>query len=177
MTHSLAPRSRRLKSDQLEANRHLIVFSLRQERFALPVQAAQKVIPISNLRGYIPGCDSHLILQQNYRIPVINIEQQIFGSSTPQNLLAAGSTLPSTQPSLNPILESYLLVIQNLQGEVLGLPIATQPILQRIPESAFAPISATSLNNVNIRYVSALITLPQNQSPIFLLNLSQLFFP
>jgi purine-binding chemotaxis protein CheW len=46
--------SRRSTTRKVEATQQLIVFRLSQERFALPIRAVQKVIPMGNIYG-APG--------------------------------------------------------------------------------------------------------------------------
>jgi len=176
MSHPLVHRSRQLKSAQVVATRQLIVFPLRQDQFALPIQVAQKVISIDNLYGQSPDFDTGLVLYQNQDIPVIDIERRIFGHSAPQKLLP-GHSNSSTRSSAYSIAQRYLLIIQNLQGESVGLPIVTQPMLRRVPESAFAPLSSTYVTDGKIRCVSALVILAETEPPLFVLNLNQLFQP
>jgi hypothetical protein len=70
-----------------------------------------------------------------------------------------------------------LLIVQNSSGQVVGLPIEKPPSLQRVPTSAFAPLSASYIAEGNLRCVSALIKLSNEEPPLFLLNPEKLVQP
>ncbi len=177
MTLSLIPRPTRIKSSRVEATRQLIVFTLRQHRFALPIQVAKKVVVMGSYHSYTPDFNKDLMLFQHQEISIINAEERIFCDGTQQKLLPS-TRLEDDRRDAGRSQENaslyYLLVVQNLQGDVVGLPISTQPTLQLAPESAFTPLSSTYLNHGGLRCVSAMVAIDPDESPIFLLNLQQL---
>ncbi|NJR61659.1 MAG: hypothetical protein HC769_24185 [Cyanobacteria bacterium CRU_2_1] len=67
-----------------------------------------------------------------------------------------------------------MLIVQNPQGELIGIPLDSAPSLRRVPRSAFAPLPPTYLTEGGVRCVSALIVLNPKEAPLFLLNLDQL---
>jgi chemotaxis signal transduction protein len=149
-------RSRRRQVRKASSVQQILVFSLQQHWFALPVPLVYKVIAVDVLhraenRG-LPG----LVLYQNQEIPVIDIQQRIFGA-----------TFDHTT-------SGFLVLVQNMQGEVVGLPLTSQPNLRRIPESAIAPLSSTYLAEGAIRCVIAMAISGQDEAPIFFLDLGQL---
>ena len=186
MSLQLSPKSQRLRSRKAEFTHQLIVFRVRQEWFALPIQVAQKVIPLGNLYGGGVGSDVSLTLYQNREIPVLDIQQRIFGTKSIPLLpsQAAASEHPSHSAKLSPpvpkgnstapLPERFLLLIQSATDATIGFPIDAQPMLRRVTESAFVPLSETYLTGGRVRCVTCLIVPAPDQPPIFLLNLDQL---
>lgn len=159
---------RRAKTRRSEPTQQLIVFRILQEWFALPIRAAYKVIPIGQVYGVHCG-GVGLTRYQERDVIVIDVQQRIFGESgQPRILEAASPDAAETAP------RRYLLLIQSLQGELIGIPLDTFPSLRRVPESAFAPVPPLYLTEGRVRCVSALITTATDEPPTFLLNLSQL---
>jgi purine-binding chemotaxis protein CheW len=158
-------RLRRFRIHQAIATQQVLVFALRQHQFALPAQVVNKVVVLNNFYRSIPNSTAGFTLYQGEEIPVIDLQQRIFGqpadAATPLEVEAIA------QPA-------YLVVVQNLQNELVGLPLDLQPRLRRIPESAFSPLSSTFLAEGHFRCTTALIMPTQDEPPIFLLNLSQL---
>ncbi len=149
----------------------MLVFCLRQDWFALPIHAVQKVIEIDNLYGTGSDSTAGLALYQNQKIPVIDVEQRIYGRAS-QKILSSSNDLSSQTTSLY---SRFLVVVLNQQGEPIGLPLASPPTLQRFVESAFAPLPATYLLEGNLCCVAAVATPNPDVPPIFVLNLNQLF--
>jgi chemotaxis signal transduction protein len=174
MNSPLALRSRRTKAKQNEATKQLITFSLYRERFALPIQVVQKVILIDNLYGNISGSATSLTLHYDQEIPVIDIKHRIFSGEVNHNMQASTQTSGAIQLASQTLLNCHLIIVSNLQDELVGLAIDTQPFLKRVPESAFRPLSSTYLQEGNIDCVSNLVTLGAEEPPLFLLNLHQL---
>jgi purine-binding chemotaxis protein CheW len=146
----------------------LLVFSLREHWFALPVNLVNKVVMLNNLYKMAPDLTTGLAFYQGTEIAVLDTYQRIFGQ--PFSSGSNGAEGAIAQPT-------YLLIVQNLQGEPIGLPLESQPSLRRIPESAFSPLPSTFLTEGHIRCATALILPTQNEPPIFLLNLVQLLQP
>ena len=170
----LSPRSQRLRSRKVEPTHQLIVFRLQQEQFALPIQAVQKVIPLGNVYG--AGLDTvGLTLYHDREISVLNIQQRIFRTVNQPLLLADGSLDQASLLKLEaPSSGRFLLIIETLTEGAIGLPLYDQPMLRRVPESAFVPLSDAYLSGGHLRCVKCLIVLASDQPPIFLLHLDQL---
>jgi chemotaxis signal transduction protein len=159
------------------ATQQLIVFPLRQERFALPIRYAYKVIPMSPTYGVCQTSGISLTRFQDRDVLVIDIQRRIFASSPVQPLLPdkldSVPHLPFQSQSFSPTLK-HLLLMQTPQNELMGIPLDTPPTLRRVPDSAFAPVPAAYLKQGSIRCVSALVIPSKDEPPIFLLNPNQL---
>ncbi len=149
----------------------MLVFCVQQDWFALPIYAVQKVVEIDNLYGAGSDSTAGLALYQNQKISVIDVEQRIYRRSSQKMLSSSGS--PSSQTTA--LYSRFLVVVLNPQGEPVGLPLDSPPTLQRITESAFAPLPATYLLEGNLCCVAAVATPSSDAPPIFVLNLNQLF--
>lgn len=160
-----------------EPTQQLIVFRILQERFALPIRAAYKVIPIGPVYGNPEG-GVGLTRYQDRDVIVMDVQHRIFGEPVPARLAVATESAAATESAVveNPAAEavSHLLLLQSKQGELIGIPLTTFPCLRRVPESAFAAIPPMYLAEGKIRCVSALIRFTTDEPPMFLLNLSQL---
>ena len=97
-------------------------------------------------------------------------------NSEPTASLSNSEPTESLPPS-DTIEGSYLLIIQNSTRKLVGLPLKEPPVLQRVPESAFAPLTSDYLAYGTIQCVSALIIQGNDQPPLFLLNPDQLVQP
>ena len=196
MSTQLSLRSQRHRSRKAEFKHQLIVFRLRQEWFALPIQAAQKVIQLGKIYGGGEGAEMGLTLYHDREIPVLDIQQRIFGtanggaSETVSGTVSGGvsatasqALLPPSNPAvpeqpgstIDPALpQRFLLLVQTSTETTIGFPLDSQPILRRVPESAFAPLSAAYLSEGQLRCVRCLIIPTPDEPPFFLLNLDQL---
>jgi purine-binding chemotaxis protein CheW len=173
MTSSL---SRRSSKRRAEPTQKLIVFSIQQEWFTLPIQAAEKVVVLDKLYGSPDGQGLRFTHYQDQQILVIDPKQRIFGSQPPQlanqNLLAAQASDSNLQvPASAP---GYLLIVRDVQGELVGLPLESQPTLRQAPISAFKPLPPAYLADGKIRCISALVVSTGEAPPLFLINLDQL---
>ena len=182
-------KNRRLRT---EATQQVIVFRLRNEGFALPIRAVQKVIPMDKVYGAPGGGGVSVTLYQDQELMVIDVGRRIFRGKPSDESLKSNLLPPSPlmgegePPSLHhadigqptsadsPSSSGYLLLVQSSRGQMVGLPIAEPPSLQRVPASAFAPLSASYLTEGNLRCVSALIKQINDRPPLFLLNPDQL---
>jgi purine-binding chemotaxis protein CheW len=166
--------SRRSTRRIAEATQQLIVFRLLSEGFALPIRTVQKVIPMDNIYGAPQGAGVSLTLYQDQELLVIDVEHRIFRGA-PRLDSSKGDFRLKAQLSLDDTtLARYLLIVQSSQGKLVGLPLQQPPSLQRVPESAFTPLTSDYICEGNIRCVSALIVQNNNEPPLFLLNPDQL---
>lgn len=158
---------------KIQATQQLIVFRLRNEGFALPIRASLKVIPLGEVFGAPQTTGIGLTLYQDQELLVIDIGQRIFKGLLTQSALPTSE--PSESPPLSDTIEgSYLLIVQSSTRKLVGLPLLEPPTLQRVPESAFAPLTSDYLAYGTIQCVSALIIQGNEQPPLFLLNPDQL---
>ncbi|NEP12011.1 MAG: chemotaxis protein CheW [Symploca sp. SIO1A3] len=164
---------RRSTTRNARATQQLIVFRLENEGFALPIRTVQKVIPMGQVYGASEGAGVSLTLYQDQELIVIDVKRRIFREA-PKQYLSGGSLSPQSTKQLKGVAERYLLIVQDSQGKLVGLPIDAPPSLQRVPESAFSPLTSDYINEGNIRCVSALIILNNDEPPLFLLNPNQL---
>jgi purine-binding chemotaxis protein CheW len=164
---------RRSTARKARATQQLIVFHLENEGFALPIRAVQKVIPMGQVYGASEGAGVSLTLYQDQELIVIDVKRRIFREA-PNQYLSGGNLSPQLTKQPKGVAERYLLIVQDSQGKLVGLPIDAPPSLQRVPESAFSPLTSDYINEGNIRCVSALIIPNNDEPPLFLLNLNQL---
>jgi purine-binding chemotaxis protein CheW len=166
--------SRRLASRKAEASQQVIVFRLRNEGFALPIRAVQKVIPMTNVYGAPQGGGVRLTLYQDQELLVIDVGQRIFGGVRTKD--SSKSTFGESQllPLDETTMERFLLIIQSSSHKTVGIPLSEPPSLQRVPSSAFTPLTSEYISEGNIRCISALIVPGNNEPPLFLLNPDQL---
>jgi chemotaxis signal transduction protein len=169
--------SQRLANRRAEPLQKLIVFRICQEWFAVLIQFAQKVVPLGMVYGAPQGGIS-LTRYQDCEIPVIDIERRVFGNAVNLSLPSAlsGVSSSSEQNSSQSVLENqrHLMIVEDIQGSLIGIPLDSPPMLRRVPKSAFSPVPAIYLAEGNIQCVSALITVSENEPSFFLLNLDQL---
>lgn len=178
---------RALRSKPVEATRQLLVFPLRQERFALPLGIVHKVIEIDRLYAQQDGAETAIALDHDENIPVLNIQQRVFVNvQTPAKLIESGTQIDTqhihskdaaSQQSSSFAKPQYLILVYNLQADIIGLLVDGPPALQRFTESAFKPLSALYQQEGGIRCISGLVMPAANSPPIFLLNLAQVLQP
>jgi chemotaxis signal transduction protein len=165
MTSSFSPlKNRRLQSRQAQAVQQFLVFQLRQATFALSVEAVQKVTLLGQVFGDSQQSDVSLTLYENQELLVIDVGQRIFRGQE------------STTGSLvsNPSSSRFLLIVQDSQGQLVGLPVDSKPVMRQFLTSAVAPLPATYVTAANIQCVSSLMIQTQEQQPIFLIDPDQL---
>lgn len=159
--------SRRMALRHAENTQQLIVFRVLQAWFALPIQIAYKVISLERICRTPQHGGVGLTYYQHQEVLILDLQHRIFGEQ-PSPLLPG-----SDQPSAEELPETYsrhLLLIQTVQGDLIGLPLNVPPVLRRVPKSAFAPVSSDFLAQGNMRCVSALVVPSNDEPPIFLLN-------
>lgn len=174
--------SRRSAARKAEPTQQLIVFHLRNEGFALPIRAVQKVIPMGSVYGSAQGTGVGLTLYQEQELLVINIEHRIFkttfaldsaSSADPISVSPSSDILPLPGAAVG----RYLLLMQSSSRKLVGVPLVLPPVLMRVPESAFAPLTSDYMTYGHIRCVSAMIIQGKDTPPLFLLNPDQLVQP
>lgn len=151
----------------------LIVFYLGQERFALPIQFAYRVVPIMQILDSVDS--STPLFYQGRELLVLNPEHQIFHTPPSQRLLTASSEKSPDSRGGDRL--DCLLILQTDQQDLIALPLASQPFLLRVAETAFAPVPPAYLAKSNVRCASALVIPNPGDPPIFLLDLNRLVQP
>ena len=162
-------RSRRFAARQTEATQQLIAFRLRQEWFALPVHAVQKVAQMGKVYGDPQGTGISLTKYQNKELLVVDVGHRIFAEAPNPDL---ASEVVKNSSDLTQ--QRFLLIVQSDAGEVVGLPIDSQPAIRRVPGSAFTPLPEAYMVQGNIRCISSKMIQLTNQPPLFLLDPNRL---
>lgn len=170
-----SPLAARRKNRRIaEVTQQLIVFRLLDEGFALPIRAVQKVISMGKIYGAPGGAGVSLTLYQDRELIVIDIGRRLFrGKLSEDSFKNALHQREYVHDDTHPV-QNYLLIVQSSFGQLVGLPIVEPPSLQRVPESAFAPLSASYISEGNLQCVSALIKRNNDEPPLFLINPDQL---
>lgn len=170
-------RSRRFAAVQTEKTEKMITFRLRQEWFALPILAVQKVIPLGKVYGDPQKTGVSITAYEAQEIIVIDVAKFIFKDLPENNIMA--TSIDNEKDIIAPNIsffdeqrQRYLVIINliNPTENLLGLPIDSQPVMRRISQSNFQTLPNAYLKQDNIKCVSEkLIELPEHP-PIFLFN-------
>jgi chemotaxis signal transduction protein len=159
-------RSRRFANRVAEATVQLIAFRLRQDWFALPIDAVQRVASVQS-GDSIPnesGVMVNFVDQQG--LTVIDVDRKIFVQA---GLFPDRATL-STEPQ-----QDYcFIILQPKEGETFGLSIDSRPQLRRIPQSLIIPLSSTHLAYKQLKSVDSIVNQTEDTQPLFLLDPAQL---
>jgi chemotaxis signal transduction protein len=159
-------RSRRFANRVAEATVQLIAFRLRQDWFALPIDAVQRVASvqsddsISNESGVMVN----FVDQQG--LTVIDVDRRIF--------VQAGLLLNRATLSSEPQQDQCFIILQPKEGETFGLSIDSRPQLRRIPQSLIIPLSSTHTAYKQLKSVDFIVNQTEDTQPLFLLDPAQL---
>ena len=167
MANYSSVRSRRFAAKKKEATQQIIIFRLRQEWFALPINSVQKVVPLGKVHGDPQGTGISLTNYQGKEILVIDVSHRIFGEPPSLDLAISGAKDTHSQ-------QRFLLMVQNKAGELVGLPIDSQPALRRVPKSSFTPLPSAYVAEGNIQCLSSTMIQLENRPSLFLLDPEQL---
>lgn len=162
------------RRQRAEATQQLIVFRLLDVGFALPIRAVLKVIPMGKIYGAPGGTGVSLTLYQEQELIVIDVGRRIFKGGGIDDSSYSNLRHQAEEALHHSSLQRYLLIVQSSSCQLVGLPIEEPPSLQRVPSSAFAPLSASYISEGNLRCVSALIKPNNDEAALFLLNPDQL---
>jgi chemotaxis signal transduction protein len=154
-------RYRRFTASQTETIHQAIEFRLHQEWFALPINAIQKIIPLSKVYGDPKGTGISLTNYEGQELLVIDVSHQIFGNA------------PSLDSDATE--QRFLAVLANSTGESIGLPIDSAPSVLRVPESALTVLPETYIKQGNINCISSRMIQMSDRPPLFLLDPDLLF--
>jgi chemotaxis signal transduction protein len=161
-------RSRRFANRVAEVTVQLIAFRLRQDWFALPIDAVQRVASVqsSNRISNESGVMVNLVDQQ--ALNVIDVDQRIFGQA---ELLTKRANL-----SAEPQQDHCFLILQpqEQEGETFGFPIDSRPQLRRIPQSLIIPFPSAYPAYKQLKSVGFIVNQTEDTQPLFLLDPAQL---
>lgn len=172
---TLAKRSRRLKALSRSPLLPLITFPVRQDWFALPIQVAQKVVPLPAIATPIfpNGVGAAIAAVDQQALPLIDLESHIYRERPLLALPPASPTAESFPAPPHPLDSRYVLIIRPLHlDDPIGLLISQPPVLRRVPQTAFAPLPAVYLTVSQLHCVNAMVVLPDQAVPLFMLDLN-----
>lgn len=151
------------RSRKTEVTEQLIAFRLRQEWFALPIASVHRVVTMGKVFGDPGQTGVGLTQYQDQELLVIDVGRRIFSEAAD---LIAVEAKPSEQ--------RCLMVVKNSEGELVGLPIDSQPEVRRAPKSQFMPLPSTYAARSKIRCLSSTMVQTGDNTPLFLLDPDQL---
>lgn len=168
-------RSRRSTTLQTEHTEQIITFPLRQEWFALPILAVQKVIVLKEVYGDPHKKGISITAYEDREIIVIDVAKFIFQDLPEYKIVT--TDVDNNQDNLNSESlfgntekQRYLIIINLTQTSqnLLGLPIDSQPVMRRVARSAFKKLPDAYLKQGNIQCLSNKIIELIDHPPIFL---------
>lgn len=165
-----SPRRLRHRQEKQVILRQFLTFIVRQEQFALPIETVLKVIPLHQIHGDPKKGGIGLTTYQNQEVFVVDLGCCLFREPMLAPEVDQQGFLVLLQPPENPS--------NGLTSELMGLPIADPPVLERVPAEQIAPLPRNYLHWGNIHGVSSrMITSPEdaNLPPIFVIDLEQIF--
>ena len=124
-------RSSRFARQQKNITQSLIVFTLRREWFALPIDMVQKVIPLGAVYGDPQGTGISLTEYQNREVVVIDMASRIFKQNKAKN-------------SINP---SYLLILNHLSLDLVSIGHNNHAYPASFPLRSVRPAGATAADS------------------------------
>lgn len=154
-------RSRRGR--KAEATEQYIAFRLRQEWFGLPIESVQRVITMGKIFGDPSQTGVGLMRYQDQELLVIDVSQRIFEDTT---------ELSGTIQQENE--QRSLIIFRTSEGELVGLPIDSQPEVRRLAKSEFVPLPATYAARSKIRCLSSMMAKNKEGASLFLLDPDQM---
>ncbi|MEO0373714.1 MAG: chemotaxis protein CheW [Cyanobacteria bacterium P01_A01_bin.17] len=154
-------RSRRGR--KAEVTEQFIAFQLRQEWFGLPIESVYRVVTMGKVFGDPDETGVGLTRYQDQDLLVIDVSHRIFSED---------STRPATSSKEDSDQKS-LIIIKNSKGELVGLPIDSQPEVKRFSRSQFVPLPATYAARSKIRCLSSMMAKTAEDTALFLLDPDQ----
>lgn len=151
-------RSRRYLAEQ-KSTQQLVIFRLRQEWFALPLNVIEKVVILDRIYGDPNQTGVSLTLYNNREIVVVDVGHRIFN----------GATDLSDQNNYTLMTQRYLIIVST-NSELIGLPVDSPPTIRRVTQSAFIPLPQAYVAQGNIRCVSSTAIQLADEPPIFILD-------
>ena len=168
-------RSRRFANRAAEVTVQWIAFRLRQDWFALPIDAVQRVASVQSGNRSAPG--GHISneagvmvnLVDQQALNLIDIDQRIFGQAewSPKRANLSAETQQ----------DHCFIILQPQEGEIFGFPIDSRPQLRRIPQSLIIPLSSAEPAYKQLKSVDFMVNQTKDTQPLFLLDPAQLCQP
>lgn len=156
--------SRRTRSAQTLDTRQLLVFRIRKEWFALPLEVLQRVVPMGRIHGDQGDLGIGVTRYEDQELMVIDVGRRIFPRSEDQ-----GPLVPES--------ERHMVILQAPSGEMLGLPIDSRPQLKRVPSSALTPLPPSYTSMAYVQCVSGMVIAEDGEQSYFLLAHDRLLSP
>jgi chemotaxis signal transduction protein len=116
-------RSRRFAQRQSEKIHSLITFRLAEVTFALPLDAALQVFPLNCPQSTPQDPTAYQTCFQEQDLKVIDFGDRWFNQS-----------------SVKGVKSLSVLVVQNREGDRLGILLPSPPSIHHVPESGFSPL-------------------------------------
>lgn len=153
----------RLRPTRKKGNSHtrqFISFRLRAEWFALPIGAVERITALGELHGDADKTGVGLTLYQGQPLVVVDVGHYLFGEA---------ATLTHWSP------EQLLLVTTDPQGQFVGIPIDSQPVLRKIQGEQIQALPERYQTSGIIRCISASAVSQEENTFLFLLDTGRLF--
>lgn len=141
------------------ASLKVVVFGIGNLNFALHIKTVYKVL--NQTPVYSSGLNNVGIAHVgDYEVIVVDLHRWLFQSSITNEQSKAG----------------YLIIAQNTQGELYGIPVVGVPALREIPLSSIRVLPESYRNADILGIASHVAVIPQVEVPltIFLLDVEQL---
>jgi chemotaxis signal transduction protein len=166
MATLLSLRSRRFANRAAEVTVQLITFRLRQDWFALPIDAVQRVASVQS--GDLISNESGIMVNRvdQQALNLIDVDQRIFGQAE----LSPKDANLSAEPQQDPC----FIILQPQEGETFGFPIDSRPQLRRVPQSLIIPLSSAHPGYKQLKSVAFIVNQTEDTQPLFLLDPAQL---
>ncbi|MGA7955381.1 MAG: hypothetical protein WCA07_17865 [Gloeobacterales cyanobacterium] len=146
--------SRRLADRKPPATKQVITFSLGQEWLAVSTDIAQKVAPIKAIFKDQESLYS-ATAYEGKDLQFFNLENYLTEGKNNQEL---------------DMEKGYLILFETPQKALIAIPIHVAPVLRRIRESAFIPISLIPTAPQKVATISRFAIRVEDEPPIFLLD-------
>ena len=159
MNNTLVKVFKHSNTNNAVASLKVVVFSIGNLNFALHIKTVYKVL--NQTPVYSSGLNNVGIAHVGDRsVIVVDLHRWLFQSSITNDQSEA----------------SYLIIAQNSQGELYGIPVAAIPALREIPLSSIRVLPESYRNADILGIASHVAVIPQVEVPltIFLLDVEQL---
>jgi chemotaxis signal transduction protein len=154
-------RSRRGR--RAETTEQFIAFRLRQEWFGLPIESVHRVVTMGKVFGDPNQTGVGLTRYQDQELLVIDVSQRIFSET-------AGRSAATAEHDE----QRSLIILRTSDGELVGLPIDSQPEVRRLSKSQFVPLPTTYAARSKIRCLSSMMVKTEDGASLFLLDPEQI---
>ena len=137
----------------------LIVFNIGRLNLALRIESVYKVVNHTSTYGSGLGAVGITHLGEG-EITVVDLHQRFFNASQ------------ISESNLS----SYLIVVQNITGELYGIPVNETPALMEVPRGMIRVLPESYRRSDTLDVASHVAVIPQNETPltIFVLDVDRL---